>query len=195
MNAPITVGAITFTGANYDLNGSNTITLGNGSNGTILVNQSATIASTISVPSANGQFQIDPNSTATLYLTSPTNTFGNTNGILLNGGTLNFTTGALGSNGTGNVAQLDCNGGTLQWATGNSQDVSGQIHFNSATIANLDTQTNNVTFNSAVGGVGGLTKLGAGSLTLTQINTYAGGTTVSGGSLGAVRRPPSSAGR
>ena len=86
---------------------------------------------------------------------------------------------------------------------GQLQDVSGQIHFNSATIANLDTQSNTVSFNSAIGGVGGLNKLGStGVLVLTaNNNSYTGGTTVTAGSLvltgvrGAGTPPATSAGR
>ena len=49
--------------------------------------------------------------------------------------------------------------------------------------AQLDTNGNNVTFASPSSGNGGLTKYGAGTLTLTVSNSYAGRTAVNGGTL------------
>ena len=76
----------------------------------------------------------------------------------LGAGTLNFANNALGSN------TVACNGGTLQWATGNTQDISARINGGIASagqFAYLDTNGNNVTaFATAIGGSGGLYKLG-----------------------------------
>jgi len=112
----------------------------------------------------------------TLYVNSSANSF--SAGIGLNNGTLKFTAGALGN------SQINFSGGTLQWADGNTQDISSNLNISGGnSVACLDTNGNNVAFAHALGGSGGLTKLGAGMLTLGAINTYTGGTTVNGGTL------------
>jgi autotransporter-associated beta strand protein len=97
----------------------------------------------------------------------------------INNGTL-----ALGhANGlsSGNIV---FGGGTLQYATGITADVSPHI-VNSASSIAVDTNSNSVTYASAIASsnTGGLTKSGLGELTLTAANTYSGGTTVNGGTL------------
>ncbi|MDX1724562.1 MAG: autotransporter-associated beta strand repeat-containing protein, partial [Pseudomonas sp.] len=67
--------------------------------------------------------------------------------------------------------------GTLQ---GDSTSLQGNI-LNNATLA-FDQATDG-TFNGAVSGSGALRKLGSGTLTLSGLNTYAGGTTISAGTL------------
>ena len=47
----------------------------------------------------------------------------------------------------------------------------------------IDTQTNNVTISTDISGAGGLTKKGAGVLTLAGVNAYGGSTTVEAGTL------------
>ena len=75
-------------------------------------------------------------------------------------------------------------GGTLQWATGNNDDVSSGVRITGAAqTAYLDTNGNNVTFNTAIAGAGGLTKLGNGALVLNAANSYTGDTNVNGGTL------------
>ena len=100
--------------------------------------------------------------------------------INLNAGTLRFSNGSLGS---GNITFTGSS--TLQYATGNSQDVSIKIQpIGSGVVATIDTNGNtNVTFSTGLSGLGGLTKAGAGMLTLSAANSYQGATTVSGGSL------------
>jgi autotransporter-associated beta strand protein len=100
-------------------------------------------------------------------------------GTTLNGGTLCFANGTLGA--TGNIT---FNGGVLQWDTGNTQDISGRIaDVPSGKAAIVDTNGNSVAFASAVTGAGGLTKAGAGALTLTATSSYTGTTTINGGTL------------
>ena len=77
-------------------------------------------------------------------------------------------------------------GGTLQWATGNTVDVStspGITAIASGKVANLDSNGNNVTFNTGLSGAGGLTKIGAGTLTLAAADTFSGATSITGGTL------------
>ncbi len=117
----------------------------------------------------------------TLYLTGSTNSYGG--GTSLSAGALNFVAGAIPS-GAGTIS---FNGGTLQWAAGNTQDVSASIAaIASGQAAILDTGSNSVTFNTGLSGPGGLTKLGAGTLTLAASNGYGGATAVNGGTLVAL---------
>jgi len=94
----------------------------------------------------------------------------------LNGGTLSFAS----LTGGGNVV---FGGGTLKY-TATMGDYSAQIKNSSAAI-NIDTNGNNITFASAINSsnTAGLTKSGAGTLTLTAANTYTGSTTISAGTL------------
>ena len=114
------------------------------------------------------------------------------------------------SQGTGIV---NLNGGTLQLNRFNSAGGTGTVNFNGSTVqaksstttftplgylysvqaggAIVDTAGNNITIaaplahDSVLGAIpdGGLTKQGAGTLTLTGTNTYTGPTTVNGGTL------------
>ena len=139
----------------------------------ITANANATIASQLS---GTG---LTESGSGTLYLTNGANNIGN---IYLSGGVLNFTNGALGG------ATVNFNGGTLQWAASNTQDISSQIAnaggIPNNQVASLDTNGNNVSFATGIGGSGGLAKVGSGMLTLAaQNNSYSGGTTIAGGTL------------
>ncbi len=100
----------------------------------------------------------------------------------LAGGVVNFQTlDNLGADS----ATLNFNGGTLQYAPANTTDISSRtVTFNVG--ATIDTGTNNVVFAQAIGngGSGGLTKLGAGSLTLNAAAAFTGPVTVTAGILG-----------
>ena len=77
-------------------------------------------------------------------------------------------------------------GGALQFSAGNTVDYSAQI-VNSGSAVSIDTNGQSVTFANALASsnTGGLTKLGAGTLTLSAVNSYGGGMTVNGGILKA----------
>ena len=72
--------------------------------------------------------------------------------------------------------------GTLQVGTGGTTGAlgAGDITNNAALVIN---RSNAVTFGQAISGTGTLTKLGAGTTTLTGANTYSGTTTISAGTL------------
>ena len=99
-------------------------------------------------------------------------------GTTLTGGFINFN--SANSFGSGLIT---INGAGLQWATGNSADISAQLAAFGAGGATFDTNGNNVTLAASLSGLGGLTKTGAGTMTLSGVNSYQGGTTINGGAL------------
>lgn len=113
----------------------------------------------------------------TLTLTG-TNTY--TGATTLAGGTL-----ALGSpQALNSDAEILFSGGTLQFSAANTRDYSDRFSTTANQAYRLDTNGQSVTFATALTSSGGsLTKIGAGTLTLTAANTYGGATTVSGGTL------------
>ncbi len=112
-----------------------------------------------------GGLQIDKyistNPAPNITLTNASNNYAG--GTILNAGVLNFASGALGT-----VGNITFGGGTLQWASGNTQDISSRMVLGAGASATLDTNSNNVTLNSALaeGTSLGIVKIGSGSLTI-----------------------------
>jgi autotransporter-associated beta strand protein len=99
----------------------------------------------------------------------------------LNGGTLNAgSANALGAVGS----TFKFTGGALQYSASNTVDISGRIANSTGAIA-IDTNGQNVTFASAIANTntGGLTKSGAGILSLGGANAFTGTVTVNAGTL------------
>ena len=97
----------------------------------------------------------------------------------ISGGTISFANKALDTAGG-----IVFDGGTLQWSGTNTQDISDRIApIASGKSAILDTNGNNISFAAGLSGLGGLTKIGPGVLTLAGANTYTGNTTISAGTL------------
>lgn len=106
--------------------------------------------------------------------------------VALNGGTVRF--GSLSAStpgGLGIGTNIYFDGGTLQWSAGNSSDISTRLVTINSNGATLDVDGNNVALANRVGngGAGGLTKLGAGTLTFNATNNYRGDTLVAQGTL------------
>lgn len=105
-------------------------------------------------------------------------------GTFLNGGILR----AMSDRSLGAVpasaqpANLTFNGGTLQWGSTFTLSSNRGITL-LAGGGTLDLQTNSTTYAGKITGVGGLTKLGNGTLTLSGANDYAGQTNLSAGIL------------
>ncbi len=99
-------------------------------------------------------------------------------GTTLEGGVLTVAnSGALGS------GAIRFAGGTLRYGPGLTQDFSSQFSTAAGQNFVIDTNSNNVSFNTALNSTGGsLTKLGEGLLVLTGNNTF-GGASISGGQL------------
>lgn len=122
------------------------------------------------------------------------NSSGNNNGgagINLSGGT--FTTGKAFTNAsaatanTGSTRLTFSNGGTLKLSAAiNPLIIQGSTPFDVVISTGggvINTNTFDTAINVAITGTGGLTKAGEGTLTLSGLNTYAGNTTVTGGTL------------
>ena len=76
--------------------------------------------------------------------------------------------------------------GTLQLGNGGTTgSILGDV-VNNATLA--FNRSNAYQFDGAISGSGAVQQIGAGTTTLTAVNTYAGATTISAGIAGAVRR-------
>jgi autotransporter-associated beta strand protein len=88
------------------------------------------------------------------------------------------------ANALGSTGNLTFSGGSLQYGSGITQDISSRIR-NSGSAIIVDTNNNNVTFGTALdaSNTGGLTKQGAGTLTLSVSNTLTGPLQVTGGTL------------
>jgi fibronectin-binding autotransporter adhesin len=102
-------------------------------------------------------------------------------------GTTTLSAGTLrldNADALGGGGDLSFTGGTLQYTASNTADYGGRIRSSAAGIS-VDTNGQTVTWNGAVdsSNVGGLAKSGSGTLVLGGNNTYAGTTTVSGGTL------------
>jgi autotransporter-associated beta strand protein len=125
-------------------------------------------------------------------ITLARSTGANSSGASLNLNAGTFTTARGFSNtaagtGSGNTRLTFSNGGTLKL----SADIASLIIEGGSTfgvIANagggiIDTNGFSTSIDVPISGVGGLTKAGTGTLTLSGINSYAGDTTVTGGTL------------
>jgi autotransporter-associated beta strand protein len=177
-NNSVGTGAVTLGGGIFQagangLNFSNPFNV-NTTGGTVDTNgNTLTLAGVIA--DGNGPGALTKMGTGTLTL-SAANTY--SGGTTVIGGLINFKSASNFGSGT-----ITLNGGGLQWASGTSTDISSRLAAFGAGGATFDTNGNNVTLASALLGTGGLTKIGAGALTLTGTNTYSGATTISGGTL------------
>lgn len=122
--------------------------------------------------SGNGQFIKVGTGTMTL-----TGANLHTGGTAINGGTLSIGADANLGDPAG---VLSFDGGTLLTTAG---IVTPRLVTLNAGGGTIDTNGFDSTLSGVISGVGGLTKQGAGILTLTGLNTYQGGTAINGGTL------------
>jgi autotransporter-associated beta strand protein len=150
-------------------------------NGTLLEYDAPSQAQTLNgVISGTGLLQVN---NGTLTLAGQNTYSGNTvliGGVLVVNSAENpGVSGPLGVGGTIAFA-----GGTLGFSVNNTFDYSSRFSTAASQAYSIDTRGQNVTFTTGLTSSGGtLTKLGAGTLTLTGTSTYSGKTTVSGGKL------------
>lgn len=204
------------TGGTFNSNNATVIGRAEG-NGSLLVNGGAVTVGSVMVlgntaaGSADGRLTL---TSGTVTVSSTTGsaglrfgsntagTFNNSGTVDLNGGTLTVAEIYEGTGGT-TTSTFNLNGGTLKVLTGTTFGSTFMTGLDSANVkeggAFIDTNNNATTIGQALihGGSlttdGGLTKNGAGILTLTGNNSYTGATTINtgtltvgtGGSLGA----------
>jgi len=161
-------GAPSTINSNISLTSATTTTLGGAGH----VGNSITLAGVIS-----GSGNLTKSSSGYFVLTGA-NTY--TGSTTINSSWISFATGSLDS-----TASIMMNGGGLQWGSGNTRDLSSKLVMISGKIAYFDTNGNDVTFGSAIGGgtTASLIKYGTGKLTTTAVNTFTGTVTVSTGTL------------
>lgn len=142
-------------------------------NGNLAFNRTDVISAGYNI---SGSGSLTQAGTGTVSLTG-TNTY--TGATHFNAGTVSFNSLSNFGNGTA----LNFNGGTLSW-NGVSTDISARTVTIAAGGATFNTNGNNVTLANPIGngGAGGLTKSGAGTLTLNG-STNTGSSTVTGGLL------------
>jgi outer membrane autotransporter protein len=178
-------------GAAFTINGNGTLNIGNATaNGTTAGTVTGLVGSITNAGTINfnqsdatytfataiaGTGAVVQNASGITFLTGANTYSGAT---IVNAGLINFSNG--GSLGTGRIT---LNGGGLQWAAANTTDISGRLNALGASGGTFDTNGNDVTLASGISGTGGLTKTGAGTLTLTNANSYTGETTISNGTL------------
>ena len=196
LNAPKTVGAMVFNNANsYTIAGSNTITIGDGSspqavqvsNGSHTISADLALASNTTFEIATSQAMnvsgqvsgtgsLTKTSGGTLVLSAANSYTGET---VINGGVVQFANSSIPS------FSLTLNGGTLRYASGNTEDISTKFVTLGTDGGTIDTNGNDVTLANSFGtGAGGLTKAGAGTLTLGGFNSYQGETAIRAGTIG-----------
>ncbi|MCG8376633.1 MAG: autotransporter-associated beta strand repeat-containing protein, partial [Chlorobiales bacterium] len=194
MDVSDTVGSVTFSSAgNFDIvAGGGTLTINNGITTTtansfgiaapVTLGASQTFdvfdGSSLTVSGAIGDggnsYGITKTGAGTLTL-SGTNTY--SGGTTLNGGTLSLANSS--ALGTGGITVL---GSTIDYADG--LDIANTIDLQNDATLNVSTGT--ATQSGIIGetsGSWGITKSGAGTLTLSGTNTYTGGTTINAGTL------------
>ncbi|MEJ1972875.1 MAG: autotransporter-associated beta strand repeat-containing protein [Lacunisphaera sp.] len=150
-------------------------------NGALVFNRSDTVTFGNVV---SGTGSLEQLGTGTLELTNANTHAGGTiltGGVLLvsNDASLGTAGGAITFNGDGVIPGA----GTLRFGAAFDPGATRAITLTSGRTGVIDTNGFDVTVGSLVNGGGALVKTGAGTLTFTAGNTYAGGTTVATGTL------------
>ena len=157
------------------LAGTQSFALTNASAGAVALTIGTNNVSTTYAGVLSGAGSLIKTGTGTLTLSGASTYSG---GTTVDAGFVTFS--SLANFGTG---ALTLDGGGLRWASGSTADASALGLVVDSGGGTLDTNGNDVTLASALSGSGSLIKTGTGTLTLSDANTYSGGTTVGAGSI------------
>ena len=166
--------AITVDGVGSHLANNGELIIGNAGTGSLVLTNHASASTynlTLGFDGGIGALDISSGSTVTVGNVTD---LGHPSGVLNLNTTGTLATAGLAGNGTFNLA-----GGTLRSTGAFTSDVPATLTHAST----VDTNGFATTLSGHLSGTGSLTKIGAGNLTLTDANSYSGGTTVSGGAL------------
>ena len=181
---------------NLNIRGNSTLTLDTGadwtqSGGAINLQSQSSATSAVMTVNSGASFTYAGGNNINLARSTST---GNGSATLnLSGGTFTTRRGisnALAGAGTGTTNLNFSNGGTLKLSASIpsliTQNIVTPAPFNVTTGTGggiIDTTNSATALDVGISGVGGLTKAGAGTLTLNVANTYTGATSVTGGTL------------
>ena len=180
-------GRVEVNGTGSSLNIVNRINVGNSGSGALTVSNGGAVAGTAlyvgNSAAAVGTVLVDG---AGSSLSAASVNFGVGSGALTvsDGGTV--VAGQFVKASGAVAARISLDGGTLKASADQANFLSGfaagdtTLNTNGGTI---DTNGHAVGIGGVLSGIGGLTKVGAGTLTLSGLNTYSGGTTVEAGTL------------
>jgi fibronectin-binding autotransporter adhesin len=178
---------------NLNIRGNSTLTLDSGADWTQgggTINLQSQSSATSAVMTVNDGASFTYAGANNINLAKSTSTGNGSATLNLSGGTFTTSRGfsnALAGTGTGTSNLNFSSGGTLKLSTNiASLIIEGSTPFNVTTDTGggiIDTNNFSTAINVGISGAGGLTKAGAGTLTLTGGNSYNGNTTVSAGTL------------
>lgn len=101
--------------------------------------------------------------------------------LVINSGTIDNTSGVAMTNANNNAITVN---GSFTFTGSNDLNLgTGAITFTTTPTITTTTAGKTMTLGNSLGGTFGLTKAGAGNLTLSGANTYSGATTVTGGAI------------
>ena len=178
---------------NLNIRGNSTLTLDTGADWTQsggAINIQPSNSGTSSVMAVNSGASFTYAGANNINLAKATSTGAGSATLNLSGGTFTTSRGfsnALAGSGSGTSNLNFSSGGTLKLSTNiASLIIEGSTPMNVTTDTGggiIDTNNFSTALNVGISGAGGLTKAGAGTLTLTGGNSYNGNTTVSAGTL------------
>ncbi|MGZ4986400.1 MAG: autotransporter-associated beta strand repeat-containing protein [Limisphaerales bacterium] len=180
-----TSNSLTFSGGSFDIK-AQTLSISVGSGATTTINES------LGSGSAAGGSLVKSGS-GTLILQNTTNNYTGTNNNTLNANGTQVSGGVLGIYGDGSLGLAPANpynniqftgSGTLQDTANNiTLNANRNISIANGAIATFDSNGNTFAIGGIINGSGGVTKTGAGTLTLSGFNTFSGGLTIKAGTV------------